>query len=75
MSLGLAVVGICAVLAGWWFVRSALLHDGDFLGMRTSAALAEQLAQPAYKPSQHVTPMSSGYSDSADAVYLLSKYG
>lgn len=62
LGLGLAVIGICAVLAGWWFVRSALLHDGDFLGMRTSAALAEQLAQPAYKPSQHVTPMSSGYS-------------
>lgn len=62
LGFGLVIVGICAVLAGWWFVRSALLHDGDFLGMRTSAALAEQLAQPAYKPSQHVTPMSSGYS-------------
>lgn len=62
LCAGLLIIGICAVLAGWWFIRNALLHDGDFFGMRTSAALAEQLAQAAYKPSQHVTPASSGYS-------------
>ncbi len=27
------VVGICLVLAGWFFVRNAMLHEGDFLGM------------------------------------------
>ena len=26
------VVGICLVLAGWFFVRNAMLHQGDFLG-------------------------------------------
>lgn len=27
------VVGICLCLAGWFFVRNALLHNGDFLGV------------------------------------------
>ena len=40
------VVGICLVLAGWFFVRNAMLHQGDFLGMveelRSRARLLEQ---------------------------------
>lgn len=62
LGYGILIVAICMLLAGWWFVRSALLHNGDILGMRSSAELAEQLAQSAYKPSLHVTPANSGYS-------------
>ena len=40
------VAGICLVLAGWFFVRNAMLHQGDFLGMaeevRSRARLLEQ---------------------------------
>ena len=31
-SAGL-IAGICLLLAGWFFIRSAILHDGDFLGV------------------------------------------
>ena len=27
------IAGICLLLAGWFFIRSAILHDGDFLGV------------------------------------------
>jgi hypothetical protein len=27
------MVGICLVMVGWFFVRNAMLHQGDFLGM------------------------------------------
>lgn len=26
------ILGICLLLAGWFFIRNAMLHDGDFLG-------------------------------------------
>ena len=26
------IAGICLLLAGWFFIRSAILHDGNFLG-------------------------------------------
>ncbi|SDY46608.1 ArnT family glycosyltransferase [Eubacterium barkeri] len=62
LGYGLMIIGICAVLAGWWFVRSAILYDGDFLGLAASNALAEKLAQPDFKPSAHMTPQNQGYS-------------
>lgn len=40
------VVAICLVLAGWFFVRNAMLHQGDFLGLaeeqRSRVCLAER---------------------------------
>ncbi|MDD4508523.1 MAG: DUF2142 domain-containing protein [Eubacteriaceae bacterium] len=62
VGYGLIMLAICAVLAGWWFVRSALLHNGDFLGLSTSNEMAEELAQPQFKPSQIKTPQNSGLS-------------
>ncbi len=62
LGYGVTIVGICALLAGWWFVRSAILHDGDFLGLTACNNLAEATAQWAYKPSQHITPQNAGYS-------------
>lgn len=32
LSRGGLVAGICLVLAGWFFVRNAMLHQGDFWG-------------------------------------------
>ncbi len=58
----LLIVGIVAVLAGWWFIRNAILYDGDFLGMRSMDACAEAHAWPEVRPSAHTTPMSQGMS-------------
>lgn len=58
----LIIVGIVFVLAGWWFIRNAILYDGDFLGMRSMDACAEAHAWPEVRPSAHTTPMSQGMS-------------
>jgi hypothetical protein len=55
-GLALLVFATAFLIGGWFFVRSAVIHDGDFLGMRTSSALAEQLAPEGFKPSDHLTP-------------------
>ena len=62
IGYGCMILAICALLAGWWFVRSALLHNGDVLGLTSSSQLAEQIAQPAFKPSQMKNPQNSGLS-------------
>ncbi|MBR5338208.1 MAG: glycosyltransferase family 39 protein [Lachnospiraceae bacterium] len=56
------IVGIVFVLAGWWFIRNAVLYEGDFLGMRTCDAVAELHAWPEVRPSALSTPMSQGMS-------------
>ncbi len=40
------VVGTWLVLAGWWFVRNAILYDGDFLGLSTMSASIEMYGKP-----------------------------
>lgn len=52
------------VLAGiaWWFIRSALLYDGDFLGLRSRDACAALYAVPGFQPDNRVTWQSQGFS-------------
>ncbi len=57
---GLAVAGICFVLAGWWFIRNMILYGGDLFGMEANRKLAEIHAVDAYKPSMKVTLRNSG---------------
>lgn len=58
--------GICTVLlvafavGGWFFVRNAIIHNGDVFGMKTSSALSEQNALPEFKPSVRTTPRKEG---------------
>ena len=53
---------IAFLICGWFFVRNAVLHEGDFLGRETIAELGEEYAQDGFKPSQHDTPSKRGYS-------------
>ncbi len=50
------------LVAGWFFIRNGILHQGDFLGMRTTNEMAEEHAQEEYKPSNKVTPAREGLS-------------
>lgn len=52
------------VLAGiaWWFIRSALLYDGDFLGLRSRDACAALYAVQGFRPDSRVTWQSQGFS-------------
>lgn len=49
---GIAIALIAISIAGWWFVRNAVIYDGDFLGMKTESEYAESYALDEYKPSQ-----------------------
>lgn len=59
---GLFIAAI--VLAGitWWFIRSALLYDGDFLGLQARNHCASLYAVPELHPDTRVTWQSQGYS-------------
>lgn len=61
-SGALLITAIALLLAGWWFVRSALLYQGDFLGLHMSNACAEQYAADGYKPSNIPNPLHTGES-------------
>lgn len=56
------VFGIFAVLAGWYFIRNAIIYDGDFFGRRALTTCAELHAADAYKPSLHHTYKLEGNS-------------
>lgn len=49
-------------VAGWWFVRNAVLYQGDFLGLDTCRKYGEMYAVEEYKPSKRATPNNSGVS-------------
>ena len=51
LKRGLFIAGIVFLLCGWWFIRCAILYDGDFLGLSTPAKYGEKYAQEEYKPS------------------------
>ncbi len=37
----LLIAGICLLLAGWFFIRNAVLHEGDFLGIASELRMRE----------------------------------
>ena len=65
LRLTAMIVILTAAICGWWFVRNAILYNGDFLGRKTLNATAEIYAMDAFKPSNISTPKSEGLSLSA----------
>ena len=62
LKKGLAIIGIVFAIAGWWFIRNYIIHDGDFLGMKSSDQCAEIHAEEEFKPSKHPTSQKNGES-------------
>lgn len=62
LKKGCLMLGIVFLVAGWWFIRSGILYDGDFLGMKTSSIYAEKYAIDELKPSNRVLPVNMGMS-------------
>ncbi len=60
LQIGLTIVGLVFLFAGWWFIRNAVLYDGDFLGFEANRRSAEHYAIDTYKPSLKVTLQNSG---------------
>lgn len=59
---GLLISVIVLIGIGWWFIRSYILYDGDFLGLRIRDEYAEIYAIDSLKPSLHKTYLNQGYS-------------
>lgn len=60
LKKGILVAGIAFLIAGWWFIRSWVLYDGDFLGLKISNEYAQEYAMDKCKPSNIVTPDKEG---------------
>lgn len=54
-SRTIVVLVLAFLVAGWWFVRNAIIYDGDFLGLEACEKCAEKYAVFEFKPSQRTT--------------------
>lgn len=58
---GLFISVLVLLGISWWFIRSYLLYDGDFLGLRTRDLCGALYGNENMKPGVRVTYQSSGY--------------
>ena len=59
---GLLISAIFLLIAGWWFIRNAVIYQGDFLGLKTEEEYSEKYAMLEFKPSERKTPQNEGNS-------------
>ena len=59
---GILISIITLAISGWWFVRSYIIYDGDFLGLNITEEYAEKYAKEELKPSNRKTPQNTGMS-------------
>lgn len=62
LKKGLFISALVLLGIGWWFIRSAILYDGDFLGLETRHYCATLYAIPEFHPDTMVTWKGQGYS-------------
>lgn len=62
LKKGFSIAGIAFLIAGWWFIRSFIIYDGDFLGINIQREYAQEYAIEELKPTNRVTPANQGYS-------------
>ena len=55
------IVGFVAfAVAGWWFIRNAILYNGDFLGINAQNECGDKYALDQFKPSIRLTVQKRG---------------
>ena len=62
LKKGAIISAIVLTICGWWFVRNAVLYNGDIIGLKTSEDYGEQYAIDYLKPSNIETPQRQGMS-------------
>lgn len=62
LKKGMLVVLVVFILCGWWFIRNAVLYNGDFLGLTTCNEYGEMYGREDLKPSNIQTPEKQGLS-------------
>lgn len=55
LKLGLFTSAVVLLLIGWWFIRSAILYNGDFLGLTSREECARLYANADLNPDTRVT--------------------
>lgn len=58
---GILISALVLAGIGWWFIRSYLLYDGDFLGLHARDLCAELYADEYLKPGMRETYQTLGY--------------
>ncbi|MCM1113559.1 MAG: hypothetical protein NC399_09940 [Muribaculum sp.] len=58
---GLFISALVLLGIGWWFIRSYLLYDGDFLGLRTRDLCGALYGNENMNPDVRITYRSRGY--------------
>ncbi len=61
------IIGIVCILAGWWYIRNAIIYNGDFLGLSTTNKYAQLYAQYDYKPSH----INSGHNNHWTFMHMI----
>ena len=59
---GIVIAAVTLALCGWWFIRNAVLYDGDLIGRKACAQCAEKYAAVDYRPSRYPTPEKLNWS-------------
>ena len=62
LKRGIYITVLVFLLTGWWFVRTAVLYDGDFLGLYAPNKYGEMYAQEEFKPSNRESVQEQGIS-------------
>ncbi len=61
LQKGLLISALVLLGIGWWFLRSYILYDGDFLGLRTRNLCSELYGNENMKADVRITYQSMGY--------------
>lgn len=61
LKKGIFISVIVLLGISWWFIRSYLLYDGDFLGMRTRDLCGALYGNENMRPENRITYKSMGY--------------
>ncbi|MDD3205679.1 MAG: hypothetical protein PHS74_08105 [Lachnospiraceae bacterium] len=62
LQKGFFISVIVLIGIGWWFIRNAVLYDGDFIGMTARMKCAVETSIPSYSPDVKETLQSTGHS-------------
>lgn len=62
LKKGCFISAIVLLGIAWWFIRSAVLYEGDFLGLATRDSCAALYALPEHHPDTRITWQNQGYS-------------
>ena len=61
LKKGIFISALVLLGIAWWFIRSAVLYDGDFLGLRTRDLCGALYGNENMKPDVRITYKSLGY--------------